>query len=79
MLENQFINADCLDIMREIPDKSIDLVLTDPPYGIGENNEKNLSRSNLSKCTTFNNYNWDSKKIGIEVLKEIKRVSLLVS
>ena len=29
---NQIINADCLDILKELPDKSIDLVLTDPPY-----------------------------------------------
>lgn len=27
---------DCLEGMREMPDKSVDLVLTDPPYGIGE-------------------------------------------
>jgi DNA modification methylase len=26
--------ADCLEIMKELPDKSIDLILTDPPYGI---------------------------------------------
>lgn len=25
--------GDCLEIMKQIPDKSIDLVLTDPPYG----------------------------------------------
>jgi DNA modification methylase len=28
--------ADCLDILPKIPDKSIDLVLTDPPYGVGK-------------------------------------------
>lgn len=28
--------GDCLEIMKTIPDKSIDLVLTDPPYGIGK-------------------------------------------
>jgi len=27
--------GDCLEIMKEIPDGSVDLVLTDPPYGIG--------------------------------------------
>jgi site-specific DNA-methyltransferase (adenine-specific) len=27
--------GDCLDLMKEIPDKSVNLVLTDPPYGIG--------------------------------------------
>ena len=25
--------GDCLEVMKEIPDKSIDLILTDPPYG----------------------------------------------
>jgi len=27
------INADCLEAMKNIPDNSIDLILTDPPYG----------------------------------------------
>lgn len=26
--------GDCLDIMKQMPDKCVDLVLTDPPYGI---------------------------------------------
>ena len=29
----QLINGDCLEEMKKIPDGSIDLVLTDPPYG----------------------------------------------
>lgn len=31
-LENKIINADCIDILKQLPDKSVDLVLTDPPY-----------------------------------------------
>jgi len=31
---NEIICADCLDILKSMPDKSVDLVLTDPPYGI---------------------------------------------
>ncbi|MGN1153824.1 MAG: DNA-methyltransferase [Candidatus Gastranaerophilaceae bacterium] len=31
---NKIINADCLDILKQLPDKCIDLILTDPPYGI---------------------------------------------
>ena len=27
-------NGDCLDILKSIPDNSIDLVVTDPPYVI---------------------------------------------
>jgi len=30
---NKIICGNCLEVMRDIPDKSIDLVLTDPPYG----------------------------------------------
>ena len=26
-------NGDCLEVMKRIPDGSVDLVLTDPPYG----------------------------------------------
>ena len=29
------IHGDCLDLMREMPDGSVDAVITDPPYGIG--------------------------------------------
>lgn len=30
----QLIHGDCLEEMKKIPDGSVDLVLTDPPYGI---------------------------------------------
>ncbi len=28
-------HADCLDVLRELPDGCIDAIVTDPPYGIG--------------------------------------------
>ncbi len=31
---NQIVQGDCLEGMKLIPDKSIDLILTDPPYGM---------------------------------------------
>ena len=31
---NQIIQGDCLEFMKTLPDNCIDLVLTDPPYGI---------------------------------------------
>ena len=30
---NKIINADCLEIMKQISDKSIDMILADLPYG----------------------------------------------
>ena len=29
------MQGDCLELMKNIPDKSVDMVLCDPPYGIG--------------------------------------------
>lgn len=34
-LEGKIINADCMDILKELPNKCVDLLLTDPPYGGG--------------------------------------------
>ena len=34
MKYNTIINMDCLRYLRTVPDKSVDLVLTDPPYNI---------------------------------------------
>lgn len=34
---NKIFNSDCLSLMQQIPGKSIDLILTDPPYGIDFN------------------------------------------
>lgn len=31
---NQIIHGDCFNVLKDIPDNSIDLVLTDPPYGL---------------------------------------------
>lgn len=72
---NQIINADCMDILKQLPDKCIDLVLTDPPYGIGEAAGKNLSRGKLAKPTQYAIKDWDNKIPKKEIFDEIFRVS----
>ena len=32
----KLMQGDCLELMRTMPDKSVDLILTDPPYNIGK-------------------------------------------
>lgn len=32
---NQIIKGDCLEVMKELPDKSVDSIVTDPPYELG--------------------------------------------
>jgi len=29
---NRVINGDCIDVLKQLPDRSVDFVLTDPPY-----------------------------------------------
>ena len=41
---NKVICGDCLELLKEIPDNSVDLVLTDPPYGI--NFKSNMDTKN---------------------------------
>jgi len=33
-IKNKIICGDCLEVMKEIPDNSIDTIITDPPYGL---------------------------------------------
>lgn len=35
--------GDCLEVMKTMPDKSVDVVITDPPYGIGADKKQNKS------------------------------------
>ncbi len=45
---NQIVTGDCLEIMKDWPDNCVDLVLTDPPYGVGVNYDRfNDTQDNL--------------------------------
>jgi len=45
---NKIIQGDCLEVMKDIPDKSVDMVLTDPPYNISKkNNFKTMGRAGI--------------------------------
>lgn len=68
--ENKIINADCLDILKQLPDKCIDLVLTDPPYGINVGEEKEHNG-----WVAYGKQEWDKERPSEEIFKEILRVS----
>lgn len=52
------LNADSRDVIRRIPDNSIDLILTDPPYNLGKHSTGNIP---LPGRTAMNNdvADWD--------------------
>ena len=58
--------GDCRDILPHLP--KVDLVLTDPPYGIGEAAGKNVSRDNLAVAVDYGNDSWDDKPIPKDLL-----------
>ena len=76
---NKIYCMDCLEGLKKIPDKSIDICITDPPYGINMQNGLGLSKSFGSSPKTVRFYeddsNWDSKTPDKEVFDEILRVS----
>ena len=69
---NKIYNADCLYILKQLPDKCIDLVLTDPPYGIGV---CSMTLGNGKNKIFRGNENWDKTIPTDEIFKEIFRVS----
>ena len=70
--ENKIINADCLDILKQLPDKCIDLVLTDPPYGL--NKKFKGGKSGKMNFNSIVDKGWDFTP-DKEVFEEIVRVS----
>jgi site-specific DNA-methyltransferase (adenine-specific) len=71
-LENKIINADCLDILRQLPDKCVDLLLTDPPYGIKA--DRGVGRG-IKKNDNIIKKNWDNGVPEDVVFEEMFRVS----
>jgi modification methylase len=42
---NQIICGDCLEIMRTMPDESVDVIVTSPPYNLGKQSSKSKIHS----------------------------------
>jgi len=49
----ELLNVDCMEYMRGLPDKAFDLAIVDPPYGIGENGDRNASRGKLAVAKDY--------------------------
>ena len=81
----QLFNEDCLDVMRRLADKSVDLILTDPPYGINIAKTGAVGAENIFgkdgkriKAAPSKNYgasSWDAAIPGKEYFEEMVRVS----
>jgi site-specific DNA-methyltransferase (adenine-specific) len=66
-------NTDCMDFMRNIPDKYYDLAIVDPPYGIGEGSAKIHSRH--PSQLKYKAKDWDNYAPNVNYFIELQRVS----
>lgn len=78
-------NTDCLEIMLEMPDQSIDVIVTDPQYGLGEWVGKNKNRGGpvkqrngtylYAKAQEWGVQKWDYKRPDPVYFDELRRIS----
>lgn len=76
MLDFGYYNMDCMKGMKEFPNKYFDLAIVDPPYGIGENGDKNHTRDKLAKAKNYKAFSGnDIEPPNKEYFDELFRVS----
>jgi site-specific DNA-methyltransferase (adenine-specific) len=72
---------DCMEFMKDIPDKFYDLAVVDPPYGIGmSNSNKRTKPSRPNSYTKYADFryheaSWDNDIPTMEYFTELYRVS----
>lgn len=62
----KLLNGDCLELMKDISSGSVDLILTDPPYGIIENLDINGYKNKDNS--------WDKRVDTKQLFSEFKRI-----
>ena len=69
-------NGDCMDLLKQTPDKYYSLALVDPPYGIGEDGSNNHSRGKFATSKNYKSYyGGDKESPPKEYFDELIRVS----
>lgn len=67
-------HCDCMEMMREFPDKHFDLAIVDPPYGI--NWMEQVKNPNKGKnWRIYETKEWDAKPLDGDYFRELFRVS----
>ena len=67
-------NVDCMEYMRTLQEKTFDLAVVDPPYGIGMDGGV-IGGSVLAKNTNFTKKDWDKQPPEKGYFEELERVS----
>ena len=82
-MKTNLLHGDCLEVMKTLPDASIDSIVTDPPYGLSEHKPAEVAaclsawlagEEYTPKKKGFMGKSWDSWVPGPEVWRECYRV-----
>ena len=70
-------NTDCMQGMKQYPDKHFDLAVVDPPYGIGAGSKSFINRKTANKRAEkfYKDNDWDKCTPEDEYWQELMRVS----
>ena len=71
-MTNDVYNMDCMDFMREQPDKSFSLAIADPPYGISRAGHRRDAKYGWKQ---FEQKEWDNERPTKAFFDELERVS----
>lgn len=71
-MRSDVFNMDCIEGMKQYPDKYFELAIVDPPYGIGANK---MTLGNGRKKIFRGTNDWDNSIPSAEYFCELKRVS----
>lgn len=76
LLDFGFYNMDCMDGMKQFPDKFFDLAIVDPPYGLGIDGQKeSISKNPKHNRKQHIRKSWDSSIPDKDYFYELFRVS----
>jgi site-specific DNA-methyltransferase (adenine-specific) len=68
-------HGDCREVLPELG--AIDLIITDPPYGLNENPRRVLSRKRWAATTDYGHFDWDSEPASDEEIKATRAAAKL--
>lgn len=71
----KLLNIDCMKYMAGLADKSFDLAIVDPPYGIRQDGHRENNRSKLAKSKKYHKALWDMPAPDAKYFSELFRVS----
>jgi len=73
------INADCMEVMKHIKEKEVELSCVDPPYGIGasekNSTDKKQCKHSATQSKNYGDQKWDDNIPDNTYFDELKRVS----